>query len=105
MHVHCGLLGRSSKRSEVYMCGDILFSGSLVRVGAHGVLAKCGERTAMTAGELLLASVSVVDGDEDAALHAGGDPRHRLLCDQRNLDSFIAFGMDAVTIEEIHFLG
>src|SRR2546426_6078701 len=105
MHVHSALLCRRSKRGKIHVHGDVLLSGSFVGVGAYGVLSKCRECSAMTSGALLLASVSVVDGDENAAVHAGGDPRHRLLCDQRNLNSFIAFGMDAVTVEEIHFLG
>src|SRR5438552_4137904 len=102
MHVHSALLCGSSKRSEIHVRGDVLLSGSFVRVGAHGVLAECGDSAAMPASELFLASVSVVDGDEDAALDGGGDPRHGLLCHQRDLDSFIGFGMDGVTVEKIH---
>ena len=68
--MHSVLLRGCGKRGEIHVGGDVLFSGSFVRVGAHGVLAKCCECAAMASGELFLASVSVVDGDEDATILA-----------------------------------
>src|SRR5437868_12762438 len=105
MRVHSILLCRSGKRGEVHVCGDVLVAGSLIRVGAQGVLTKRCDRTAMASGELFLASVSVVDRDENATIYAGCDARHRLLCDQRDLDSFAGFRMDAVAVEETQLLG
>ena len=77
--MHAVLLCGGSKRGEVDVCGDVLLAGSLIGIGARGVLAKCGDTTAVAAGELLLARISVVDGDEDATIYVGSDARHGLL--------------------------
>src|ERR1700720_2449232 len=100
MHQQSVLLRGRRKCGEIHLRSNVLFSGSFVGIGAYGVLTKRCECSATPASKLFLAGVSVVDGDEHSTMDGGRHPRHGFLCDQRNLDSFIGFGMHAVTVEE-----
>src|SRR5579872_464111 len=58
----------------------------------------------MPPGKLLLPRVSVVNGDNDAAVDRGGDVRDVALRDERRLDTFSGFWMHAITVKEFHRL-
>src|SRR5580704_12079103 len=91
------------ERGEVYIGGDVLFTGGLVGSRANGVLADGLQCTAMTARELFLARVAVVVDDDESARDRGEELIRILLRNERDFDAFVFFGMDGVAVEEFEF--
>src|SRR5882762_2910129 len=87
------------------MGGDVLVSGSLVGVGAGGVLAVGHHSPEVTPPELLLAGVAVVDGDEEAALDDPGNRRQLSLRLEGNLGAVAGLGVNPIAVEEFEFGG
>src|SRR5580658_2197753 len=102
---HTSLLARAAERGEIDMGGEVLLTGSLVGIGTGGVMAIRHERTSVTACELLLARVTVVDDQKQAAADGAGNLLHPLLRDDWYFDALAGFGMDAVAIEKFQFFG
>src|SRR6202021_1063864 len=103
--LHALLIGGRGQCCEVYVGGDVLFTGGFVGVGADGMLSYRFKRTAMAPGKLLGAGVAVVYDDEQSAIDGGGDLAHVVLRAERSLDAFPGFRMNGVAIEEFQFSG
>ena len=61
--------------------------------------------TAMTSGKLLVTSVAVIDGDDEAAIECGGQLGNVMLSEKWHLDPLSRFRMDAVAVQEFEFFG
>jgi hypothetical protein len=63
------------------------------------------ERAAMATCELFGASVAVVDNQQESLGDALRNRRDPLLRDERDLNSLTGFGVNAMAVEEIEFVG
>ncbi len=102
---HTGLLARLGERSEIYVGGEVLLAGSLVRVRTGGVMSIRHERAAVATRELLVAGVTVIDYQQQAARDDVREMTNPILRNCGDFDALAGLGMDAVAIEEFQFLG
>jgi len=74
--LHTGPVAGSGQRGEIDVRGEVLLTGSLIRIAAGGMMAVSHERAAAAASELLVAGVTVVNDKQQAAMDGGAN----LLC-------------------------
>src|SRR6266487_4594934 len=68
------------------------------------MLADGFERPAMATCQLFFLSIAVVQRKEDSGLNGRGNHGHEFCGSQRDFDSFMRFGMNAVAVEEFDLL-
>src|SRR5208337_4600854 len=66
---HPGVLTPGGERGEIDVGREVLLAGGLVGTGTGGVMAIRHERTAVSARQLLIAGVAVIDHQRHALLH------------------------------------
>src|SRR5438874_2518037 len=83
LRLHAFFSSGSSQRRKVYLRRDVLFAGSLVRVGAHRMMTNGFQCAAMTSGELLFTGVPIINDNHKSALPFTGlaHPSLPLKCD------------------------
>jgi hypothetical protein len=102
--LHSLLCSGSGQRREVHVCGDILLARRLVWIRADRVLANGFQCSAMTSGELLLASVTIVDGNDESSLQSVSHRVHILLCEERHFDPLPYFRMHGIAVKKFKLL-
>jgi len=100
-----GALARTGERGEIDVGSQVLLARGLIRVRTGGVLAICHERAAIAARELLLARVTVIHDEQQAAADEMRDLPDPILRNDGHFDALARFGMDSVTVEEFQFVG
>src|ERR1700716_902166 len=94
LRVHAVPFGDGRKGGEVYIGGDVLFTGSIVGTGADRVLPKSLHCAAMAARKLFFSGVAVVNGDDESASQTVRDALHKLLRDERYFHALSGLRMD-----------